>query len=109
MSCVKWIYIYFNQDYRSIMLSHNAKYYSKSITTSKLKSKSIHQFFTPGGTSSDKEQLSIHKIDVKKKKKCFVTLSVKEILLAHLFLPQTLRIFLLLCLKKKKTRKRILT
>ena len=83
------------------MLSHNAKYYSKSITTSKLKSKSIHQFFTPGGTSSDKEQLSIHKIDVKKK--CFVTLSVKEILLAHLFLPQTLRIFLLLCLKKKKT------
>ena len=51
------------------MLSHNAKYYSKSITTSKLKSKSIHQFFTPGGTSSDKEQLSIHKIDVKKKKK----------------------------------------
>ena len=91
------------------MLSHNAKCYSKSITTSKLKSKSIHQFFTPGGTSSDKEQLSIHKIDVKKKKKCFVTLSVKEILLAHLFLPQTLRIFLLLCLKKKKTRKRILT
>ena len=90
------------------MLSHNAKYYSKSITTSKLKSKSIHQFFTPGGTSSDKEQLSIHKIDVKKKK-CFVTLSVKEILLAHLFLPQTLHIFLLLCLKKKKTRKRILT
>ena len=93
--------IYFNQNYRSIMLSHNSKYYCKSITTNKVKSKSIHKFFTPGGTSSDKEQLGIHKIDVIKKR--FVTFSVKKILVDYLFLPQTLCIFLVLCLKKKKT------
>ena len=54
---------------------HNSKYYSKSITTNKVKSKSIDQFFTPGGTSSNKEQLSIHEIDISKKR--FVTFFVK--------------------------------
>ena len=83
------------------MPSHNSKYYCKSITTNKVKSKSIHQFFAPGGTSSDMKQLSVHEIDVSNKR--FVTFSVKEILVAYLFSPQTLCVFLLLCLKKKKT------
>ena len=76
------------------MLSHNAKYYSKSITTSKLKSKSIHQFFTPGGTSSDKEQLSIHKIDVKKKKKMFCnTFCKRNFISPSVFTPNPSHIF----------------
>ena len=70
------------------MLSHNSKYYCKSITANKVKSKSIQQLFTPGDTNSDKEQLSTHKIDVIKKR--FIKFSVKEILVAYLFLPQTL-------------------
>ena len=83
------------------MLSHNSKYYCKSITINKVKSESIHQFFKPGGTSSDKKELSVHEINVSKKR--FVTFSVKEILVAYLSSPQTLCIFLILCLKKKKT------
>ena len=78
------------------MLSHNSKYYCKSITINKVKSESIHQFFKPG-----KKELSVHEIDVSKKR--FVTFSVKEILVAYLSSPQTLCIFLILCLKKKKT------
>ena len=76
------------------MLSHNSKYYCKSITTNKVKSKSIHKFFTPGGTSSDKEQLGIHEIDVIKKR--FVTFSVKEILVdsrLSVFTPNPLHTF----------------
>ena len=76
MPCTKLIYIYFNQDYRSIMLSLNSKYNCKSITKSKVKSKYIHQFFTPDRTSSDKDQLSLHEIDVSKKR--FVKFSVKR-------------------------------
>ena len=82
------------------MLLHNSKYYCKSIKTNKVKSKYVYQFFTPSGTSSDKEQLCIPKTDVSKKR--FVTFSVKEILVAYLFLRQTLCNFYF-CLKKKKT------
>lgn len=107
MPCEKQIYIHFNQDYWSTMLSHDSEYYCKSMTTNKVKSQSINQFFWPGGTSSDKEQLSIHEVDVSKKR--FVIFSVKEILVAYLFPSQTFQIFLLLCLKKKKIWKRVLT
>ena len=83
------------------MLLHNSKYYFKSIKTNKVKSKYVYQFFTPSGTSSDKEQLCVPKTDVSKKTFCnifckrnFSSLSV--------FTPNPLQ-FLFLCLKKKKT------
>ena len=80
---------------------HNSKY-CKSITTNKVKSKSIHQFFTPGGTSSDKEQLSVHKIDVSRKS--FATFSVKEILVAYVFTPNPLCIFAFVFEEKENMR-----
>lgn len=75
------------------MLSHNSKNYCKSITTNKIKSKSIYQLFTPSGTRRYKGQLSTHKIDVSKKR--FIIFSEKEILVANLLLPQTPCVFLL--------------
>ena len=73
------------------MPSHNSKYYCKSITRNKVKSQSIHKFFTCGGTSNDREQLSVHEIDVSKKR--LVTLCKRNFSSLSVFIPNHLRNF----------------